>query len=417
MIDTGPECALVWPTLLFEQTCLMLFTLDRAGCITSMNPAAERLCGRSAAECIGQPFETLLDPFSHAKARRMLEYTFAEGSVQDWELDHLQPGRAPILIGYTTSLLTAADGAALGLAAIGRDLSQTLDLTARLAESNQQLEGALLQLEKTHAALKATQAQLVQSEKMRALGQLVAGVAHEMNTPLGFISNNLAHLAHLVPAIQRLFGAYAALKPGADPQQQAAITTAELDADLEYLWDDLRDVVTESQQGIERLSGIVQSLRTFVRLDEAQIKAADLNQGLASTVRIVRSLCKERIEIIEQYGQLPPIMCHHGELNQDFLNLLTNAMQSIAHKGQIWVKSEVRDQQVVVTVRDTGEGMSADTLAHLGEPFFTTRPVGVGTGLGLAVSFGIIERHHGQLQFTSTPGQGTIATVTLPITG
>lgn len=415
MLPVKADHTWIWPRLLFEQTSLLLLTLDPSGNITSMNPAAERLCGRSAAECVGQPFEILLDPFSHAKARLMLEYTFATGGVQDWELDHLQPGRAPILIGYTTSVLTGADGTTVGLAAIGRDLSQTLNLTARLAESNQQLEGALLQLEKTHAALKATQAQLVQSEKMRALGQLVAGVAHEMNTPLGFIGNNLAHLAHLVPAIQRLFEAYAALKASADPQQQAAITAAEREADLTYLWDDLRDVVAESQQGLERLSGIVQSLRTFVRLDEAQMKAADLNQGLASTVRIVRSLCRERIEIIEQYAPLPPILCHHGELNQVFLNLLTNATQAIPDKGQIWVSSAVRDQQIVVTVRDTGEGMSAATLARLGEPFFTTRPVGVGTGLGLAVSFGIIERHHGQLHFTSTPGEGTIATVTLPI--
>lgn len=417
MIYSGSECALVWPTLLFEQTSLVLLTLDPAGIVTSMNPAAERLCGRPAAECIGQPFETMLDPFSHTKARLMLKHTFAEGGVQDWELDHLQPERAPILIGYTTSVLIGADGTTLGLAAVGRDLSQTLDLTARLAESNQQLEGALLQLEKTHATLKATQAQLVQSEKMRALGQVVAGVAHEMNTPLGFIGNNLAHLAHLVPALQQLLVAYAALKARADSQQQAAITIAESAVNLEYLWDDLRDVVTESQQGLERLSGIVQSLRTFVRLDEAQMKAADLNQGLTSTVRIVRSLYKERIEIIEQYAPLPPIMCHHGELNQVFLNLLTNATQAITDKGQIWVSSAVRDQQIVVTVRDTGEGMSAATLAHLGEPFFTTRPVGVGTGLGLAVSFRIIERHHGQLRFTSTPGQGTVATVTLPITG
>ncbi len=417
MIYTGSECTLVWPTLLFNQTSLVLLTLDPAGIVTSMNPAAERLCVRPAAECIGQPFETMLDPFSYTKARLMLEHTFAEGGVQDWELDHLQPGRAPILIGYTTSVLTGADDTLLGLAAVGRDLSRTLDLTARLADSNQQLEGTLLQLEKTHAALKATQAQLVQSEKMRALGQVVAGVAHEINTPLGFIGNNLAYLVQLLPTLQQLFAAYATLKASADPQQQAAITVAESAVNLEYLWDDLHDVVTESQQGVERLSGIVQSLRTFVRLDEAQMKTADLNQGLASTVRIVRSLCKERIEIIEQYAQLPPIMCHHGELNQVFLNLLTNAMQAIADTGQIWVSSEMHDRQIVVTVRDTGEGMSAATLAHLGEPFFTTRPVGVGTGLGLAISFGIIERHHGQLRFTSTPGQGTIATVTLPLAG
>lgn len=401
--------------LLFQQSPLVMLILDPRGTFTNLNPAAEHLFARPTAELIGQPFETVLDPFSHAKARLMLERTFADGAVYDWELDHLQPNAPPILIGYTTSVLRSDSGAILGLAAIGRDLTRTLDLTAQLAESNQQLEGALLQLEKVHAALKATQTQLVQSEKMRTLGQLVAGVAHEINTPLAFTANNLAHLAGLVPALQRLFDTYVLLKPFADAEQRAAIAQAESAAHIDYLWEDLRDLVAESQRGVERISEIVLSLRNFARLDEAEMKAIDINEGLSSTVRIVRPLCKERIEISENYADLPPLVCHPSELNQVFLNLLTNAMQAIAGHGQIWISSAYRDDQIIVSVRDTGVGMDAATLAHLGEPFFTTKPIGAGSGLGLAVSFGIVERHHGQLRFDSAPGVGTTVTVTLPV--
>ncbi len=394
---------------------MIMLTLDLGRRFTSLNPAAAQLFGRPAQQLLGQPFETVLDPFSQAKGQLMLERTLVEGGVEDWELDHLQPEAPPVLIGYTTSLLRNDAGALLGIAAVGRDLTHTLDLTARLAETNQQLEGALLQLERVHATLKSTQTQLVQSEKMRALGQLVAGVAHEINTPIAFIGNNLAHLAGLEPKLRQLFAAYAPLKQLADTAQRTTIADAEAEAELEYLWDDLHDLVAESQQGIERISDLVQSLRSLVRLDEAEMKAANLNDGLASTVRIVRSLSKEQVEIVEQYGELPPTLCRPSELNQVFLNLLTNAVQAVTGEGQVRVASACQSDAIIITVRDTGVGMDAEILPRLGEPFFTTKPAGVGSGLGLAVSFGIIERHHGRLEFTSTPGAGTTATVTLPV--
>lgn len=403
------------PVLLFQQSRLVMLTLDLEQRFTSLNPAAAHLFRRSAEELLGQPFATVLDPFSQAKGQLMFERTLAEGGVADWELDHLQPDAPPVLIGYTTALLQRESGALLGVSAVGRDLTRTLDLTARLVETNQQLEGALLQLERVHTTLKATQTQLVQSEKMRALGQLVAGVAHEINTPIAFIGNNLAHLAGLEPKLRRLFDAYAPLKRLADTAQRAAIADAETAAELEYLWDDLHDLVVESQQGVERISDLVQSLRNLVRLDEAEMKEANINEGLASTVRIVRSLNKEQVEIIEQYAELPPIVCRPSELNQVFLNLLTNAVQAVTGEGQVRVSSACQDDTITVTVRDTGVGMAVEMLPRLGEPFFTTKPAGVGSGLGLAVSFGIIERHHGRLDFTSTPGAGTTATVTLPV--
>ena len=173
----------------------------------------------------------------------------------------------------------------------------------------------------------------------------------------------------------------------------------------------------ESREGIDRIRDIVISLRNFARLDEAPLKKADINEGLRSTLQLIRPLCKNRIAIAESYADLPLLLCRPGELNQVFLNLLTNAVQAIPGKGEIRVATRCDPGQLLVEISDTGQGMEAATLARLGEPFFTTKPVGDGTGLGLAVSFGIVERHRGRLKFASAVGVGTTATIELPIGG
>ncbi|MEP7357998.1 MAG: ATP-binding protein, partial [Anaerolineales bacterium] len=154
----------------------------------------------------------------------------------------------------------------------------------------------------------------------------------------------------------------------------------------------------------------------FSRLDEAASKLADLNDGLQSTVRLIHPLCQGRIEIGEAYGPLPLLLCRPGELNQVFLNLLTNAIQAIPGSGWVWVTSALAGDHVTITIRDSGSGMDAATLAKLGEPFFTTKPVGSGTGLGLAVGLAIVARHQGRVRFESEPGRGTTASIELPLT-
>jgi len=401
---------------LFQQSHLLVIVLDPAGQILGVNPAAAGLAGRPPAALVGRPFTALLDPYSHAKAAGLLERALADGQVADWELDHLRDTGGPVLVGYDATLLRDAAGHPTAIALVGHDLSAKMELTAQLAHTNQQIEGALLQLEKAHAQLQATQAQLVQSEKMRALGQMVAGVAHEINNPAAFVANNLAHLARRLPALRALYDAYAALRPLAGPDQRAALEAAEQAAETNYLWQDLPDLVRESQDGVERIRGIVLSLRNFARLDEAVTKLADLNEGLQSTVRLVRPLCQGRVEITEAYGPLPLLLCRPGELNQVFLNLLTNAIQAIPAAGQVWITSAAAGDHVTITIRDTGTGMDAATLAKLGEPFFTTKPVGSGTGLGLAVSLAIVARHHGRVWFDSEPGRGATARIELPLT-
>ncbi|MGB4978916.1 MAG: ATP-binding protein, partial [Anaerolineae bacterium] len=344
------------------------------------------------------------------KGRLLLANSWRDGSASDWEVDHVKPDGELMLVSYTTFQL----GTDSLLALIGQDQSEKLQLTSQLAAVNQRLEGAYLALEKTHAELKHTQAQLVQSEKMRALGQMVAGVAHEINNPAAFVSSNLAHLATVLPDLQAVFAAYQPLRMVADVATREAIAAAESAADLEFLWADLPQLVQESQDGVTRIRDIVLSLRNFSRLDESAQKDADINEGLRSTLRIVRPLCQNRIEIKEAYGDLPVIWCHPGQLNQVFLNVLINAVQAIPDSGTIWVSTALQADQVVVCLRDSGEGMDAQTLARLGEPFFTTKPVGAGTGLGLAISFGIMERHRGRLRYESQPGQGTTVFIEIP---
>lgn len=392
----------------------IMFVLDCAGCFCALNRAAERLFQCRAHELLQRPFTTVLDPFSYDKAQLMLAETLACGGVEHWELDHIQPNGSPVLVAYSTVVLFDTAGQQAGINVAGHLLTAQLNITAQLASTNQQLEGALLQLEKAHHDLKAMQLQLVQSEKMRALGQLVAGVAHEINNPAAFVANNIDYLAKLLPSIQALFAAYRPLRSVANAAQAAAIAAAEAAPQMQYLWQDLPDLISESQDGMQRIRNIVLSLRNFARLDEAAMKSAQINEGLLSTMQMIRPLCGNRITLIEQYAVLPSIECNPGQLNQVFLNLLMNAVQSIEDRGTIWVSSCWTAHQIEVIIRDTGNGMDQTTLVRLGEPFFTLKPVGTGTGLGLAICFRIIAEHHGSLRFISELGQGTIAKVILP---
>lgn len=377
---------------IFAQAPYVVFLLDPAGVVLVGNAAAATLAGMSPAELQGRQFATLLDPFSIAKAKTMIEQTVHTGGVQHWELNHRRVGAPPLLLGYTTWPIRDECGAVVAIVALGLDLAPTVVLTAQLAEANQRLEVALKQLERAHNDLKTAQAQLVQSEKMRSLGQLVAGVAHEINTPLGYVTNNLAFLTERLPALRR------------DPTDDLG-------------WQDVTDAIAESRIGIDRIAAIVRALRVFARPADAEPVAADLNEGLASTVRMVRAVSGPRIVIQEEYGILPPLLCHPSELNQVFLNLLLNAVHACHDAGVVTVRTASDGAAITVTISDTGSGMDAATLARIGEPFFTMWPDGSGTGLGLTISREIVERHRGQMLFESSPERGTTVTVRLPLAG
>ena len=274
------------------------------------------------------------------------------------------------------------------------------------------------QLQTTHRQLEDTQNQLLQSDKMASIGQLAAGVAHEINNPVGFVSANLNSLRQYVQSLLGLVDAYAAAS--ADPASpSAALQLAQQQAsvELDYLKDDLPQLLDESADGLARVKKIVQDLKDFSRVDQADWQQADLNAGLQSTLNVVRHEVKYKAEVLLRLSALPPVLCLAGQLNQVFMNLIVNASHAIAERGVITLSSGSTGPWAWVQVDDSGSGMSDEVRRRIFEPFYTTKQVGKGTGLGLSLSFSIVQRHGGSIQVRSVPGTGSAFRVWVPIAG
>ncbi|MBR8835477.1 MAG: AAA family ATPase [Stigonema ocellatum SAG 48.90 = DSM 106950] len=299
--------------------------------------------------------------------------------------------------------------------------------TQELKEKNTRLEEQATQLEKTLLELKQTQTQLIQTEKMSSLGQLVAGVAHEINNPVSFIYGNLTHTNNYFQDLLRLLHLYQQQYPNPTPEIQAEAKNI----DLEFLISDIPKVLDSMQMGANRISQIVLSLRNFSRLDEADMKPVDIHEGIDSTLLLLHNrlqLDHGVIDLIKDYGSLPLVKCRAGQLNQVFMNLLVNAIESLKeaskqHTGgnvsfspSIWVRTCLLDgNQVEIQIVDNGIGMSEEVKQRVFDPFFTTKPVGSGTGMGLAISYQIVvEQHGGELTCISAPGQGATFVIKIP---
>ncbi|PPT05422.1 Serine/threonine protein kinase PrkC regulator of stationary phase [Geitlerinema sp. FC II] len=285
-----------------------------------------------------------------------------------------------------------------------------LDRTQKLLqEKNQDLQNALDRLQ-------TTQAQLIQTEKMSSLGQLVGGVAHEINNPVNFIYGNVIHTKEYVEDILQLLSLYQQEFPDGTANLRIAIEEIE----LEYLFEDLPKALDSIQHGAERIRQIVESLRNFSRLDESASKTADLHEGIESTLVLLDRRLKNRIRLLKKYGALPKIECYPSELNQVWMSLLGNAIDAVleadVEEPTIVVATGRPDKETVwVAIADNGCGMSAEVREKVFDPFFTTKPVGKGTGLGLSICYRIVEKHRGAIELQSRPGEGTRVTVTLPV--
>lgn len=278
----------------------------------------------------------------------------------------------------------------------------------------QDLERRHEELRQSKAELERLQAHIVQQEKMASLGQLAAGVAHELNNPAGFIFGNMEILQECAQGLERLLGFYETV-PVTD-EVQAHIETIKEEIDYDNTLVDLRSMILDCREGAERIRDVVQNLRTFSRLDEAEFKKVDIHEGLDSTIRLLsRYYSSGHIDLQRNYAELPLVDCYAGQLNQVWMNLLVNAAQALQGGGVVNVTTRRAGDQVIVTINDTGDGMAPATLKNIFNPFFTTKPVGEGSGLGLSVTYGIIERHKGAIRVESTVGVGTTFTITLPI--
>lgn len=283
----------------------------------------------------------------------------------------------------------------------------------RIAQRNEEIEQA-------HSSLKDAQAQLVQSEKLATVGQLAAGVAHEINNPIGFIMSNLGTLKSYSKVMAGLISGYRQHTQGADAEPGsvlAQLRKTEETEDIEYILEDILGLVSESLDGTNRVKEIVQGLKSFSRIDDSAETAADLNEGLDATLKVVANELKYKCDIVRDYGELPLVPCTLAQLNQVFMNLLVNAAHAMEDHGSITITTRTENEYAVVEVRDTGTGIPEDKIGSIFDPFFTTKPVGSGTGLGLSISYGIIEEHGGNISVESEVGVGTTFTIRLPLAG
>jgi signal transduction histidine kinase len=264
--------------------------------------------------------------------------------------------------------------------------------------------------------LEDVQNQLLQQEKLASLGQMAAGVAHEINNPVGFINSNLSMLEKYSERSIALFDLLDKIESKVDDETISnEIASTKKKCKYNNLRKNLQSIIAESQEGVERVKRIVNDLKNFSRVDEAEWQWVDLHSGIDSTLNIAWNEIKYKAEVHKHYGNLPAIECVPSQLNQVFMNLLVNAAQAIKESGNIYIRSKCVDEHVIIEIEDDGDGIPKDIIGKIFDPFFTTKEVGKGTGLGLSLSYGIIKKHQGDLNVESVKGKGTIFTITLPI--
>ncbi len=356
-------------------------------------------CNQKVREILGQPFSEIL----HKEWRSLLQTGGIEfnpaGGKKD-ECCHPQSERWFLIKTY--EFHDEDNSTVCGTVVTLHDQTEARKMTTKL--------------EQAHADLKATQSQILQSEKMAAIGQLAAGVAHEINNPIGFVTSNL-----------RTLGRYVAKLAGHIEKQEEIITefaadqAAEIIAQLrkksklDIILEDLDDMQNESLDGLARVSKIVQNLKAFSRVDQAEFSNVDLNECFESTLNIVWNELKYTATVEKDLTPLPLVPCYPQELNQVFLNLLVNAGHAIGEKGVISIHSWQEEDMVCISISDNGCGIPEENLERLFEPFFTTKEVGKGTGLGLSISYDIIQKHGGEIEVDSKVGLGTTFTIRLPL--
>ncbi|RIX49665.1 MAG: PAS domain S-box protein [Rhodocyclales bacterium GT-UBC] len=291
------------------------------------------------------------------------------------------------------------------------------DISERKQQASELTENLAAQRQ-LNKRLEEAHNQLLQSEKMASIGQLAAGVAHELNNPIGFVHSNLGTLESYLIDVMNILDAQDRMlaAPGADPDRQASIARLKEEHDFDFVRQDIAQLLSESKDGLSRVRKIVQDLKNFSHVSEQEWQWADLHQGLDSTLNIVWNELKYKCKIVKEYGELPKVYCLISQLNQVFMNLMVNAGHAIEEQGTITLRTAREgDDKVRIEISDTGKGIAPEHLNRIFEPFFTTKPVGKGTGLGLSLAYGIIDKHHGRIDVESTPGVGTTFRILIPI--
>jgi PAS domain S-box-containing protein len=405
--------------------------------VTKVNSAIQTALGYEADELSGRPIETVLRGMDGGDAllgQDEIAQLTKVGAL--WGKSGMLRSRDGEGIPVQTNLSVVKDGSGLlnGIVIVARDVRETLRLVAdlqqakttledRVRQRTVEIEHALFERGKALSELTGKDDQLIRQEKMASLGQLAAGVAHEINNPVGFVNSNLqmlqTYLRDLTRYVEQASALTAELLRGASRESligqiQDLVRWGE-QAQLTQTVEDAKQSVVESIEGLNRVKKIVSALREFSHADQDDPAWADLNEGLESTINIVWNELKYKTALHRDYGDLPKVLCYPHQLNQVFMNLLVNAAQAIPERGDIWVKTWAEGDSVYVDVRDTGTGIPEEQRSKIFDPFFTTKPVGQGTGLGLSIVYGIVERHGGTVRVESRLGEGTTFHLSFPI--
>ncbi len=421
------------PDMIFNNIHEAMLVLGGDATIIMVNDAATTLLGYSRDELTEKPLGEVLAE-DDIELFRIIKAMVSEGAVKHRDITCVSKKGEKIPVELNGSAMRNGEGKLVGILAIMRDMRRIKKLLHDLEESRNSLEVKVRErtadleeakndIESAYKELQQAQSQLLQSEKMASVGQLAAGVAHEINNPIGFIYSNLSSLSGYVKDLKEMVGHYETVLEAAQAGQgeeavkrAGAVQSFKEEIDLAFLLEDLSDVVDESMDGASRVKKIVADLKEFSHVDEAELKPADINRGLESTLNIVKNEIRSTIEVEKRFGEIPLVECYPQQLNQVFLNLLVNASQTIEGKGKIGIQTSAGNGSVVIRISDTGCGIPQEKIKRIFEPFFTTKPVGVGTGLGLSMSYGIIKNHGGTLNVESVVGKGTTFIIELPAT-
>lgn len=419
-------------SLLFRQSSLAVVEWNVNYEVVAWNLAAEQIFGYTANEAIGRnATELVVSKADQDQANRVMKDLLVHmGGTHSINKNRTKDGRTIICEWYNTPLVSEV-GEIVGVASLASDITAREESEANLKQAKEEAEAAL-------QSLQQTQAQLIQAEKMSGLGQLVAGVAHEINNPVNFIYGNLSHTAEYTQDLLELVKLYQKTYPVTAPHLEKKIA----DIDLDFMIEDLPKILSSMKIGADRIRQIVLSLRNFSRLDEAEMKPVDIHEGIDSTLMILQSRLKAKadrpaIEVVKEYGDLPPVECYAGQLNQVFMNILSNSIDALescdkrssakdssAHPNRITIRTKLIANKshskyvksVVIQIQDNGPGMTQHVKQQLFVPFFTTKPTGQGTGLGLSISYQIVvDKHGGSLHCFSQPGEGAEFWIEIPV--
>jgi two-component system, NtrC family, sensor kinase len=407
-----------------------VFAVDRAGTIALWNRFMADHSGRSADQAIGAKLVGLFPELPQRWLQKKIDSVFVlkNYAFTSWEqrpylfrFHHNRPVTGGIdAMRQNITFLPLKDeaGEVSLVCATVFDYTDTAIYQNRLQEVITALELEKAEQRRLIGKLEEAHNQLLQSEKLAAIGQLAAGVAHEINNPIGFVSSNMSTLEKYLEGLMRLVTAYDRLGESTDlASRRSEIAKIKQEIDFEFLSEDVSALLGESRDGLLRVRKIVQDLRDFSRVDTAERDMADLRNCLDSTLNIVSNELKYRADVVKEYAEIPLVDCVPSQLNQVFMNLMINAAHAIpadAH-GTITLATGSTPEAVWAEIRDNGCGIPPDRISRIFEPFYTTKPVGSGTGLGLSISYSIVRKHGGRIEVDTEPGRGTAMRVWLPL--